>query len=180
MGKFTRRIQEQTGGSAASPQQGTYIASTSDLEGTFTFTGATVVAGKITGDIRATDLLVIEEGGEVVGDIAAVNLIVKGKVTGKLTATELIELGATSRFRGTVSAPALRVVEGAQFKAAMDVSEEGAPTREDLDNITPIRKRAAAASPEDTKVREGDVIIPAPAPPHAANGDSVMVAAEQR
>lgn len=162
MGKFTRRIQEQTGGSGAAPQQGTYIAEASDLEGTFRFTGPAVIAGKITGNIYATELLVVEPSAVITGDIDAANMVIKGKVTGQLTASKSIELGETAKFRGTVSAPALRVKEGAEFKAAMEVSRESeADPQSDIDSLRSFQKTPKVAAKADSLIRQGDVIIPA-------------------
>lgn len=75
---------------------------------------ALVIGGRIEGSISVEGhALTIDEGAHIVADVEARVIDVRGKVNGVLCATELISLGATAHVTGEVSAPALRMQDGA-------------------------------------------------------------------
>ncbi len=160
MVSFKKKIQEQTGGPAR--QKGTYLAAGAHLDGYFNFEGPCVIACVIKGEIKSEDLLVVEAGAVIDGDIYGANIIIHGRVTGDLYATGSVELGARSVVEGSIHSPGLKVAEGAQCLASVQITKDAhlpvkdaeLPVIANSNNVTPIEQ---ALQPK-----------PAIAPPQAA------------
>ena len=136
--------------SSRSPaQRGTYLAAGSQFEGRMTFQGPSVVACHLIGDIEADDMVIIEEGADVRGNIRAANVIVKGKVVGDIYASDGVEVSSTGNFEGVINAPKAKVTEGAIMRGSVNISklEDAAieltpkqriPSANEAGNVTPL------------------------------------------
>jgi cytoskeletal protein CcmA (bactofilin family) len=82
------------------------------INGKLSFSAPTRIDGKLRGEVRADDLLVIGEGGFVGGTIRAANLLVLGEVEGEVLGADRIEIGPRGLLRGAIEANALVVREG--------------------------------------------------------------------
>jgi cytoskeletal protein CcmA (bactofilin family) len=154
MSSFKKRGREQTGTPTSNgAQKDTVISASSVMEGKFSFGGPAIIAGHLRGSIQSTDLLVLEKTAVIEADIIGVHIIVKGKVRGALKASESLELTSTADFEGEVSSPTLKVAEGAQFRAAMEISRTPIEARPDATpqrtagQPTPTRAPQAASAP---------------------------------
>jgi cytoskeletal protein CcmA (bactofilin family) len=92
---------------------GAFLDGDSAIEGTYTCSGTVVLDGKVRGEIRASDTLVIGAQAVVHATVQAATLVVHGEVVGRVTASERIELRATARVTGDIETPLLVMEEGA-------------------------------------------------------------------
>ena len=110
------------------------------FEGKLFFEGRVRIDGSFKGPIQGDGVLVIGEGGLVVGDIEVASCIVTGgEVRGDVRARDAIELYAPSKVTGRLHSPAIFIDRGVVFDgsctmapldappAAVDAPDEGAP-----------------------------------------------------
>jgi cytoskeletal protein CcmA (bactofilin family) len=83
------------------------------IEGTYTFTGTTVLNGKLNGSIRGDGSLIVGVTAVVEADIETRSLVVAGQIIGNVTASDRIELKTTARVLGAVEAPVIAIEAGA-------------------------------------------------------------------
>jgi cytoskeletal protein CcmA (bactofilin family) len=85
------------------------------------------IAGRVDGTISILEhSLTIDSAGRVHADVHAATVTVSGHVTGSLLATSWIAVGATAIIDGDLSAPLLKVEDGAHLRGKVDV--EGTTT----------------------------------------------------
>ena len=100
---------------------GTLIAEDLTIEGEITSDEEIVVAGKVRGVLRTTDVVTIGADGSVEADIQASSLALAGQVTGNVVASQRVDLQAGSRLVGDVKAARLTIADGASFKGNVDM-----------------------------------------------------------
>lgn len=83
------------------------------ITGKLSFSAPTRIDGKLKGEIRATDLLIIGEQAVVEGAVRALRLMLHGEVQGDVISSERVEIVAGGKLRGSVHAPVVIVHEGA-------------------------------------------------------------------
>jgi cytoskeletal protein CcmA (bactofilin family) len=80
------------------------------------------IAGRVDGTVSIPEhLLTIDDVGRVNADVHADAVIVSGHVTGSLLATSRIVVRSTAIIDGDLSAPVMRVEEGAEIRGKMDI-----------------------------------------------------------
>jgi cytoskeletal protein CcmA (bactofilin family) len=73
-----------------------------------------LISGRVEGSIVVEGhALTINPGAQLAADVEARAIDVQGSVSGVLCATELISLGTSAKVTGEISAPSLRIIEGA-------------------------------------------------------------------
>jgi cytoskeletal protein CcmA (bactofilin family) len=82
------------------------------VSGRLSFTVPTRIDGKLRGEVRASDLLVVGEEGFIEGIVRALKLVVLGEVRGEVQGAESVEVGPGGRLMGTVETYSLVVKEG--------------------------------------------------------------------
>ena len=95
----------------------TFLDPGTNVTGKLYFTTPTRIGGRLRGEVRATDLLVVAPGGVVDGIIHAKVLIVAGEVRGEIHASERLEIQPGGRVSGLVEAAAFVASEGAVIDA---------------------------------------------------------------
>jgi len=91
-----------------------------DFSGTLYFEKPFLIRGKVSGEITAKGLLVINEDAVVNADINTTRVVIRGMVKGDVTAAEKVEVTSTGRLEGNVTAPeylwkpAVRLTDAAQ------------------------------------------------------------------
>jgi len=81
------------------------------------------IAGRVDGTVTITGCgVTIDDSGHVNGDLRAEAVTVIGHVTGSLAATTRIVIRESAVIDGSLSAPVLSVVEGAQMRGKVDVA----------------------------------------------------------
>ena len=92
------------------------IGSTIVIKGDITAAEDLVISGRVEGSIVvAGHVLRIGLGAEVMGEVQARAIVVCGKAFGKLSADERLDLQETADVEAELSAPALRIADGAIF-----------------------------------------------------------------
>lgn len=87
-----------------------------EVTGKLSFAVPTRIEGKLKGEIRASDVLVIGPQAIVHATVHADRLIVLGEVRGQVTGAGRVEICAGGRLFGDVETKALVVQEGATFE----------------------------------------------------------------
>lgn len=95
----------------------TFLDPGTKVTGKLYFTTPTRLGGRLRGEIRATELLVVAAGGVVDGTIRAVSLVIAGEVSGEIHASGRVEIQAGARVTGLIEAGALVAAEGAFIDA---------------------------------------------------------------
>ena len=86
-----------------------------DFTGVLNFEKPFLIRGKVSGEINAKGLLVIDEEATVKADIKTSRVIVRGFVKGDVTATEKVDIAVTGRLEGNVTAPEIFMETGCVF-----------------------------------------------------------------
>lgn len=119
------------------------IAAGTTLRGEVLGAAELVVAGTITGDVRAT-AITVAEGGRIDGDVVAEALLVAGTLTGTCVATALA-VAATGTLRGEATYEKLEVEPGAVLEARCH-TRAGAPKVIAKPTVVPKALAAAASA----------------------------------
>lgn len=88
------------------------------IEGRMSFSGTAKISGQFNGEIFSRDELIITESGYVKADVEVGSIIIKGTFEGNITAHQKVIMLPPAHFRGTVTAPSLRIEEGVVFEGA--------------------------------------------------------------
>jgi cytoskeletal protein CcmA (bactofilin family) len=86
-----------------------------DFTGTLHFEKPFLIRGKVSGEINATGLLVIDENAVVNANIHALRVLIRGRVKGDVTAVEKVEVTVTGKLAGNVTAPEIYMETGCVF-----------------------------------------------------------------
>ena len=93
------------------------------FSGTLNFEKPFLIRGKLSGNIVAKGLLMIDEGAYVEADISASRVIIKGYVKGDITALEKVEVTITGQLIGNVKAPEIFMETGCTFNGRCTMTE---------------------------------------------------------
>lgn len=96
----------------------TLIEDGSSFEGRLSFSGAAKISGQFKGEIYTKDHLIITESGQVEAEIEAGYVTILGALVGNIVATKKVVMMPPAKFRGTVTAPSLKIEEGVVFEGA--------------------------------------------------------------
>lgn len=103
----------------------TVIGRETEFKGTITAKGSIRIEGQIEGDLVSSSHVVIGETGTVKANIHAQAAIFAGTVTGNVTVVEQLELLPTAKLYGDITVGSLVIGEGALFKGACVMHQEG-------------------------------------------------------
>lgn len=98
------------------------------IEGSFCFDTPVCIDGTITGEIKASSVLIVGKNAVVKAKIEVGSLIVCGSVTGDIKADDLIEVKSTGILDGNLVAKRFVIEDGGWFKGNCK------PTKERLDD----------------------------------------------
>jgi cytoskeletal protein CcmA (bactofilin family) len=104
------------------------------VSGRLSFTVPTRIDGKLRGEVRASELLVVGEDAVVEGVIRAPKLVVYGEVRGEVRGAERVEIAPGGRLMGTVETQSLIVKDG----GCLDGDCRIAPPRTPLRLLRPV------------------------------------------
>lgn len=141
-----RPAEAATGNASAAAQAAQAIRSSlgpdTSITGKLSFSAPTRIDGKLKGEIRATDLLIIGEQAVVEGAVRARELILHGEVQGDVFGSDRVEIVAGGRLSGSVHTPQLVVCEGALLNGDCRVVPVSPPAA----SITPATSAPATAA----------------------------------
>jgi cytoskeletal protein CcmA (bactofilin family) len=101
----------------------TFLDSGTSFEGKISFNGAVRIDGHFRGTASADGILVVGETGTIDAKLEVRELLVLGSVVGEVTAKERVEVGPQGRLDGSVRTPRLRIADGAQVSARIEMGE---------------------------------------------------------
>ena len=93
----------------------TILSADIDFTGTLHFEKPFLIRGRVSGEINATGLLVIDENAVVNANIRALRVLIRGHVKGDVTAVEKVEVTLTGTLAGNVTAPEIYMETGCVF-----------------------------------------------------------------
>ena len=94
----------------------TFLDPGTQVSGKLNFTTPTRIEGRMRGEVRASDLLVIAAGAQVQGTVWATSLVVAGEIRGQILGAERVEIQPGGRVAGTIETKVLIIPEGAIFE----------------------------------------------------------------
>jgi len=97
-----------------------------DFAGTLNFEKPFLIRGKVSGDISAKGLLVVDGEAVVNADIDASRVIIRGFVRGNVTAAEKVEVTLSGRLEGNVTAPEIFMESGCVFNGRCTMNGKNA------------------------------------------------------
>ncbi len=94
------------------------LAQGTHFEGNLSFSGTVRVGGSFKGEILADGVLIIEEGASVEAQVKALKVFVSGNFSGNIEASHSVTMFPPAQFKGSVSAPSLKIEEGVMFEGS--------------------------------------------------------------
>lgn len=132
----------------------TTIASHTRVDGKIRGDEDLLVLGRTSGAIEIEGLVEVAGSGIVEADVLATRVVIAGVVVGTVVATESLVVESTGRVVGSLTAPTLRIAEGAQYAGRLEVS--GDARAADVAATTKVETTSEIALPTPA--------APAPAP----------------
>ena len=102
----------------------TILSEDIDFSGTLNFDKPFLIRGKLSGEIIANGLLMVDEGAIVEANINAPRVIIKGSVKGDVTASEKVEVTITGKLVGNVMAPEIFMETGCTFNGRCTMTDK--------------------------------------------------------
>ena len=93
----------------------TILSENINFSGTLNFEKPFLIRGKVSGNIIARGLLVVDEEAVVNANINAPRVVIRGSVKGDVTASEKVEVTITGKLEGNVKAPEIFMEAGCTF-----------------------------------------------------------------
>ncbi|MGV8987131.1 MAG: bactofilin family protein [Cypionkella sp.] len=93
------------------------LAEDLEIDGDVSSAGPVDIMGKITGTVRAPEVLV-SAGGRVAGQVAALNLSVLGTIDGTIVA-KTVSLSGSARVQADITHETITIETGAQFEGSL-------------------------------------------------------------
>ena len=109
----------------------TFLDPGTQVSGKLNFTTPTRIDGRLRGEVRASDLLVIAPGGQLQGTVWPTSLVVAGEVRGQILRAERVEIQPGGRVTGVIETKCLVIAEGASFEGDARMSDEGIAAAEE-------------------------------------------------
>ncbi len=104
------------------------IGETIVIKGEMTASEDVTIAGRVEGTVSVEGhALTVAPGASVVADIHAADIVVQGKVFGSMTAERRVEIDATADVEGEISAPVVRVEDGAVLTGRVETTGQRKP-----------------------------------------------------
>ena len=102
----------------------TILSQDIEFTGTLQFDKPFLIRGKVSGDINATGLLVIDEHAVVHANINALRVLIRGQVKGDVRAVEKVEVTMSGKLTGNVTAPEILMETGCYFNGRCNMVEK--------------------------------------------------------
>lgn len=104
-------------------EQGAHIGRSVVIKGDISASEPIRVSGRVEGTIEAAGHTVtVEHGGQIEADVTAAGIVIAGSVKGSLVAEKSVELRGTAEVEGDVTAPSIRVDDGAYVRGKVEVA----------------------------------------------------------
>ena len=97
----------------------TVVGPSVNVEGDFVSEGNIVVKGTVSGSVKTSKLLTVEQGARIFANVKAGNAIVSGSIKGNVKITDRLDLTSTAQIGGDVTCKVLSVEAGALIHGKM-------------------------------------------------------------
>ena len=101
----------------------TILSQDINFSGTLNFEKPFLIRGRLSGNIAARGLLVVDEEAVVEANINASRVVIRGSVKGDVTASEKVEVAVTGKLMGNVTAPEIYMETGCMFNGRCTMTE---------------------------------------------------------
>src|SRR3989339_273772 len=91
----------------------TVVGPSVKVEGDFASEGNIVVKGTVTGSVKTSIMLTVENGAKIFANVRAENSVVAGGIKGNVKVSERLELSETAQIYGDIECKVLSVAPGA-------------------------------------------------------------------
>ena len=102
----------------------TILSRNIDFSGILNFEKPFLIRGRLSGDIIAKGILVVDEGAVVEANINTSRVIIRGSVKGDVIASEKVEVTITGKLIGNVTAPEIFMETGCHFSGRCTMTEK--------------------------------------------------------
>lgn len=101
----------------------TVVGPSVNVEGDFASEGNIIVKGTVSGSVKTSKILTVEEGAKIFANVRAGSAIVSGSIKGNIRVDERLELRSSAQIAGDVACKILSVEAGALISGK--ISMEG-------------------------------------------------------
>lgn len=91
----------------------TVVGPSVNVEGDFSSEGNIMVKGTVSGSVKTSKRLTVEQGAKIFANVKAGEAVISGEVRGDVKASEKLELTPTARIAGDIDCKILQVEAGA-------------------------------------------------------------------
>ena len=102
----------------------TILSEDIEFTGVLNFEKPFLIRGKLSGDISATGLLVVDENAVVEANIKASRVVIRGSVKGDVAAAEKVEITVSGKLLGNITAPEIYMESGCVFNGRCTMTEK--------------------------------------------------------
>jgi len=130
----------------------TVVGPSVKVEGDFASEGNIVVKGIVSGSVKTSKMLTVEDGAKIFANVNAGNAVVSGGIKGNVKVAERLELTETAQVQGDVNCSILSVAPGALIHGkivmkGVSLKDEGSD-KQDKKRISLGRTRSKAVGEE--------------------------------
>jgi len=108
-----------------SPDSESMIGETLVVEGEIRSEEPLVIKGKVKGNIHVSRQLIVEESGQVTGDLNGREITIRGTVKGKVLSAQKLVISSSGDFTGNIAVDKLIIQEGARFQGQVSMNPSG-------------------------------------------------------
>jgi len=127
----------------------TIVGPSVTVEGDFASEGDIIVKGTVSGSVKTSRLLSVEEGAKIFANIKAGSAVVAGSIKGDVKVTGTLELKSTAQVGGDIDCKVLIVEGGALIRGRVSMDGFDVELFKSDKKISLGRNRAKKAKDED-------------------------------
>jgi cytoskeletal protein CcmA (bactofilin family) len=115
-----KRIEDKAG------EENSVVARNSRFVGKISGNEGILVSGRLKGDVKSEQLVWIQSGGGIIGDIDSPFVIIEGDLKGNIKSAEHVEIRSQARITGNIQTQKIAMAEGSSFQGEIHM-----PRKED-------------------------------------------------
>lgn len=100
----------------------TVVGPSVHVEGDFASEGNIVVKGTVSGSVKTSKRLTVEDGAKIHAHVSAGSAVISGEVRGNVNVADTLELRATARVLGDISCAVLMVEAGCLIHGCVEMA----------------------------------------------------------
>lgn len=149
--KSSDEVVPQHGAGGEHDEVETVVGPSVNVEGDFASEGNILVKGTVSGSVKTSKRLTVEDGAKIFANVSAGSAVISGEVRGNVSAADMLELRATARVMGDVECKVLVVEAGCLIHGRVEMAGlSGEADRGEKKRSFPRqRTRLASEEPEE-------------------------------